>query len=86
MLADKDIQKLINVFATREEVATKQDLDEFKDEMREDFSKLQTAVDKYAQKADKYFQEMAALSNKIDRPEKQIQLVAAKAGIKLEDI
>jgi len=36
MLDDKDIQKLITVFATREEVATKLDLDDLKKE----FSKL----------------------------------------------
>ena len=34
MLDDKDIQKLIEVFATREEVATKQDLEI----LRKDFS------------------------------------------------
>lgn len=51
MLTQEDIQKLIEVFATREEVATKQNLEE----VRKDFSNLQTAVNSYAKKADTYF-------------------------------
>ena len=51
MLDDKDIQKLIEVFATREEVATKKDFGELK----EDFRNLQGSVDAYAKKADTYF-------------------------------
>lgn len=80
MLDDKDIQKLITVFATREEVATKLDLDDLKKE----FSKLMTAVDNYANKADTYFQEMVMLSHKIDRHEKWFQQIADKLGLKLE--
>ncbi|KKT17381.1 MAG: hypothetical protein A2654_01495 [Candidatus Nealsonbacteria bacterium RIFCSPHIGHO2_01_FULL_43_31] len=80
MLDDKDIQKLIEVFATREEVATKQDLEELK----EDFRNLQTSVDAYAKKADTYFQEMVMLTHKVDRLEKWIQEIAEKVGIKLE--
>ena len=53
MLTDEDIKKLIEVFATRDEVATKQDLDV----LRQDFANLQTAVDSYAKKADTYFQD-----------------------------
>lgn len=48
MLDDKDIQKLIEVFATREEVATKQDLEELKG----GFRNLQNSVDTYAKKVD----------------------------------
>jgi hypothetical protein len=48
MLTDKDVQKLIEVFATREEVATKLDLED----LRKDFDQLRTAVDAYAKKAD----------------------------------
>lgn len=80
MLEDKDIQKLIEVFATREEVATKQDLEE----LRKDFARLETAVDAYAKKADTYFQELVALSHKVDRHEKWIKQLADKLGIKLE--
>lgn len=59
MLTAKDIQKLIGVFATKDEVATKKDLGE----VRKNFASLATGVDKYAQKSDTYFQEMVMLSH-----------------------
>ena len=80
MLTDEDVKKLIEVFATREEVATKRDLEE----IRRGFSDLQTSVDAYAQKADSFFQEMVALTHKVDRHEKWIQQLADKLGVKLE--
>lgn len=80
MLTNEDIQKLIEVFATREEVATKRDLEK----IRKDFSDLQTSVDAYAKKADAYFQEMVALTYKVDRLEKWVHQVAEKLNIKLE--
>lgn len=80
MLDDKDIQKLIEVFATRDEIATKQDIEELK----KDFSDLQISVDAYAKKADAYFQEMVMLTHKVDRHEKWFHLIADKMGIKLE--
>ena len=80
MLTDEDIKKLIEVFATREEVATKQDLEG----LRQDFVNLQTSVDVYAKKADTYFQEMVMLAHKVDRHEKWIQQLADKLGIKLQ--
>ncbi len=48
-----------------------------------DVQNLMTAVDRYAEKADAYFQEMLMLSQKIDRHEKWLHLVADKLGIKL---
>ena len=80
MLDEKDVQKLIEVFATREEVATKQDLEL----LRQDFTNLQAAVDAYAKKADAYFQEMVMLAHKVDRHEKWFHQIAEKLGIKLE--
>jgi len=80
MLTAEDIKKLIEVFATREEVATKIDLEGLK----EDFRDLQTSVDAYAKKADGYFQEMLMLSHKVDRHEKWLLQIADKLGIKLE--
>ena len=57
---------------------------EFKfDELRGGFVQLQSAVDAYAQKANTYFMELAALGNKIDRHEKWINQIAEKLGIKL---
>lgn len=80
MLSDEDIQKLIDVFATKE------DLKEAVKNLstKEDFNKLLTAVDSYAKKADTYFQEMVMLAHKVDRHEKWIQKIAEKLGIKLE--
>ena len=46
MLDDKDIKKLIEVFATREEVATKQDFEELKG----DFRNLQDSIGAYSNK------------------------------------
>jgi hypothetical protein len=80
MLTDQDIQKFIEVFATRDEVATKKDLGELKN----DFSNLQGAVESYISKADAYFQEMVALSHKVDRHEKWIMQIADKLGVRLE--
>ena len=48
-----------------------------------DVQNLMTAVDKYAKKADAYFQEMLMLSQKIDRHEKWLHQLADKLGIKL---
>lgn len=48
-----------------------------------DVQSLMTAVDKYAEKADAYFQEMLMLSQKIDRHEKWLHQLADKFGIKL---
>lgn len=79
MLDDKDIQKLVEVFATREEIVTKKDLEEIKP----DFRDLQTSV-AYASKADKFFEELVMLSHKVDRHEKWIKQIAEKLGMKLE--
>ncbi len=80
MLTDEDIQKLIEVFATKD------DLKEAVSNLttKDDFNNLQTSVDSYAQKADAYFQEMVMLAHKVDRHEKWFHLIADKLGIKLE--
>lgn len=82
MLTDKDIEKIIE--AEQKVFATKADLEGMKDDLREDFSKLETSVDNYAKKADTYFQEMVALSHKVDKHEKWLHQIAEKLGIKLE--
>jgi len=51
MLNDEDVKKLIEVFATREEI--KEMIDKLS--TKEDFVNLQTSVDAYAKKADIYF-------------------------------
>ena len=80
MLEDKDIQKMIEVFLTR---------DEFNEAIsnlatKEDINKIYSAIDAYAKKADAYFQEMVMLSHKVDRHEKWIKQLAEKLGVKLE--
>ena len=82
MLSNEDIQKIIE--ANREVFATKEDFEAFREEMRKNFSDLQTSVDAYVKRADTYFQEMVALSHKVDRHEKWIKQIADKLAIKLE--
>jgi len=84
MLDDKDIQKLIEVFPTKEESVSKKEFESFQEEVRGSFSDLYSAVDAYAKKADAYFQEMVMLAHKVDRHEKWFQQIAEKLGIKLE--
>jgi len=79
MLEDKDMQKLMQVFATRDEI--KEMLAPLT--TKEDFSDLQTAVDSYAKKADTYFQELAALRSKVNRLEEWITKIAKKVNIEL---
>lgn len=82
MLTNEDIQKIIE--AQREVFATKEDFENFREEMRKNFSDMLTAVDSYAKKADAYFQEMLMLAKKVDRLEKWVMQIAEKVGIKLE--
>jgi len=80
MLTDEDIQKLMEVFTTKE------DLKEAVKNLstKEDFNILQTSVDAYSKKADKYFQEMVMLTHKVDRHEKWLLQIAQKLGVRLE--
>ena len=82
MLEDKDIQKLLEAMELK--FPTRIDFKAFKDEYRKDFGDLQTSVDAYAAKADKFFEELVMLSNKVDRHEKWLKQIAEKLGMKLE--
>ncbi len=53
-------------------------------ELKGNFDLLQKSVDAYAVKADKYFQEMTMLSEKVNRHDKWLNQIAEKLGIKLE--
>lgn len=53
-------------------------------ELKIGFNNLTNAVDAYAKKADTYFQEMVALSHKVDRLEKWVLEIAEKVGIHLK--
>ena len=65
MLKDRDIKKIID--ANRRVFATKEDLTDFTDVLRGDFSNLLSSVDAYAKRADDYFQKMVMLSLNINR-------------------
>jgi uncharacterized coiled-coil DUF342 family protein len=82
MLTQEDIKKIIK--AQRGVFATKEDFDSFQEKMIKSFSNQQIAVDKYAKKADTYFQEMVMLSHKLEQHEKWFHQVAEKLGLKLE--
>lgn len=82
MLTQTDIKKIID--ANKEVFATKEDILNVKNELRQDFSNLQSAVDGYAKKADTYFQELLIFAHRVDRMEKWIQTIADKVGVKLE--
>ena len=82
MLTQEDIQNLIQ--AQKDVFATKEEFQSFRDEYRKDFSDLQISVDSYAKRANDYFEEMVALSHRLDRHEKWIQQLAQKLDIKLD--
>jgi hypothetical protein len=77
---DKRFDALPEIFLTREDAVTKNDFEGLK----ADFRDLQKSVDAYAVKADKFFQELVMLSNKVDRHEKWLLQIAEKLGLKLE--
>lgn len=78
MLTSKDVKTLTEIFVTKEEFQN------FRDELRQEFSNLHTAIDSYAKKSDVYFQEMLLLANKVDRQEKWIHQLAEKLGVQLK--
>ena len=98
MLEDKDIEKLKEELATKEDlensttkilslVATKEELAELKQEasdLKEVIQSLTISVDKLAKAVDNLRTEYAALTLKIDRHEKWIRKLAEKLGVKLE--
>lgn len=98
MLEDKDIQKLKEALATKEDlensttkilslVATKEEFIELKQEvvnLRENIQSLTTSVDKLAKAVDDLRTEYVAITSQMDRHEKWIKQLAEKLGIKLE--
>lgn len=67
MLTDNDIQRLI---AALEKVfATKAELADFTDTLREDFSTLQTAVDGFTKQVNTYHQEVIVLHHRVTKLE-----------------
>lgn len=94
MLDEKDIQKLKEVLATKEDFAklvTLEEFDQFKAETKQDFNDLRESiqaltisVDKLVKSVSDLMQEYAAIKLEVNRHEKWIQQIANKLGIKLE--
>ena len=81
MLTSEDIQKLLEVLATREDVREiKTELTDLKETVHE----LVTAIDRLAKVVDDLRIEYAAVVMKVDRHEKWFHQIAEKLGIKLE--
>ena len=94
MLTNDDIQKLIEVFATKEDFAkliTRDEFGQFRKEIDNEFTNLREAiqaltvsVDKLAKAVGDIRQEYVAISAKVDRMEKWIHQIAKKVGIELK--
>ena len=94
MLDDKDIQKLKEALATKEDLAKIVTLDEFDrfkvevkqdlDGLRESVQALIISVDKLVKAVTDMHEEYVIITGKVDRHEKWFHLIADKLGIKLE--
>jgi predicted nucleic acid-binding Zn-ribbon protein len=82
MLEGKDIDRIIS--AHRDIFVTKQDLEGFRDEIREQYSNLQKSVDAYSKQNEDAEQEFQMLKNQADRHEGWVKKIAAKNKLKLE--
>jgi len=81
MLTNEDIQKIISVVATKEDVESlKQDVNG----LRESIQSLVISVDKLVKSVDDLKTEYIAVNNQISRHEKWLLQIAEKVGIKLE--
>jgi len=81
MLTSEDIQKLIEVLATKEDL---NDVRQDVNGLRESIQSLIISVDRLVGAVSDLKTEYAAITNQINRHEKWLHLVAEKLGIKLE--
>lgn len=79
MLTDEDIKKLMAV------LVTKDDLEKALEDLptREDFRLLTTSIDNILKKMTSLQTEFLSLTNKVNRLEEWIKMVAEKTGVKL---
>lgn len=82
MLTNKDIDKLLAVLATKQDV---QELDERLARVEDTLSKVLTALDRLAKAIEDQTREYAAMSAQLSRHNKWIHQIAKHTGIKLED-
>jgi archaellum component FlaC len=81
MLTDEDIQKMAEVFATKEDI---KDLKEDIGGLRESVQALTVSIDKLTKILEDLKQEYIAITAKVDAHEKWIKQASEKLGIKLE--
>jgi len=81
MLTNKDIKKLVEVFATKEDI---RDLKQDIAGLREAVQALTISVDKLVKAVEDLRLEYTAIIAQINRHEKWIKQIAEKLGIKLE--
>lgn len=83
MLTTKDIDKMIRVFATKEDV--RKIVQEELVEIKKSIHGLVLGLDKLASTVDKLLLEYAAVSEQLTRHERWIKQIAQKAGVALSD-
>ncbi len=81
MLTSEDIQKLLEVLATKEDV---REIRTGLADLKETVHELVTAIDRLAKAVDDLRIEYSAMAMQLSRHEKWIQQLAEKLGIKLE--
>ncbi len=81
MLTNEDIQKIIAVVATKEDV---RDLKQDVDGLRESVQALVLSIDKLVKATEELRTEYLTITNQINRHEKWVHQIADKLGIKLE--
>lgn len=81
MLDDKDVQKLLEVLATKEDI---RDLNQKFNGLQEMVQSLVVSVDRLVKAVSDLHQEYTMVTSKIDRHEKWIQKLAEKLGVKLD--
>ncbi len=80
MLTDQDIKQLASVLATKDDIADlKQDIDGLKESVQA----LIISIDGILKKLDTLNTEFLSITNKVNRLEEWIKMVAEKTGVKL---
>ncbi|MBI5456139.1 hypothetical protein HY969_00150 [Candidatus Kaiserbacteria bacterium] len=82
MLTSKDIDKIIAVVATKEDV---RQLNERVDKLERTQQQILSAIDRLATAIEKQNLQVAAMAMQLDRHEKWIRQIAKQAGVKLSD-
>jgi len=79
MLTDQDIKKLVEVFATRDEIETLLERKADKDDIR----MLISSIDAVLKRLETLTTEFISITNKVNRLEGWIKILADKTGVKL---